>query len=461
MTRIPVLVPTRSRPGRLVCLIDSVLQNASSHGDTLDLLICDQSTETQELMIELNALSRKYEEHQIRYLGYRAQEAVIADLSVASGDGATVEFALARNLWGSSFGSNRNIGTLLYAGRSFASFDDDVCCEPLWVSNDLFRDIEADRTPPWSYVSFATAEKLEENIQKYDVSVARELLDSLSAKFYAQEDIGTINTDVKISSCGMVGDSGLGTHAALPLITCSDSLREAHASSHAFEIQLLSPYGIRQAARKTVSTPYAFLSTTFGLANETPLLPFFPFDRGEDHILATTLEVTDPLARIVHLPFSLRHAQSGSWRPHPRLTGLSLGVVIGAVLSFGVKSRLTQHEGVGTVLERFGQMPTAQWDTLIREILASFVIEQIEVWRRFLNSDIGLEDFLHGDRQLLDWISKYKLISADSLDRLMQLPDGTNLQSALLNYGKLLNAWSLLWRLSQDLGLLESRSQRF
>lgn len=299
-----IAVPTRNRPQLLSRVVDSILEDVGRSGRPVELLIADQSDPPVE---RRNAAclrrAAKRLNGDIYHLGSRARQATA---EIGPPETARLSGGPSRE---DRHGENRNWISLFFAGRPYASFDDDVVVSGVASSELRGADGPRPDSPiPWSFLAYPSHADMRSAVDALPVhrSVTAEIVDGLRR--------GGSGPGEAFVVPGVAGHSGLASHVLLSDTSCRLSARRLLASDQAFAGAMRATSVVRQAARHRVDAMKGLVATAFAVGNRAPTVPFMPWGRGEDHVLCKALRtggtaplVISPDLSVLHLP---QHARS-------------------------------------------------------------------------------------------------------------------------------------------------------
>lgn len=457
-----LIIPTRNRASLLRRAVNSVIVNADTYSRRLRLLICDQSRESEAKtnIAMLSGLAAAHPQHGFHYLGSAERIralGVLDTMGIARPDLA--RFALDPAPRSSdAFGANRNWALILTAGHHVISIDDDVICTPVRLATPPPDGISAPMgAPPWSLLGFDSRQHLAAAVTDVPIDAlsayCRDLGRRVPSPFGNPGDEGRVAEELKIvlTSSGVAGHSGLNSHAMMPALPCPVSRRAMFSSDRRFGATMRSGHTLRQCLAEQISTQAGFLATAYGMDNTEPLIPFFPFGRGEDQVFAKTLSSCGVNAAIKHLPFALWHEPTHGRLPADDVAVISSSMVMCALID-NVMSRAgddIRHsaQALGCALEQLTLGTHADWEAQITDAIASFARKQL----LFCASAAGADDlpsfaFATLDRQALLWERMMQSFATDDRDALkVQIRCLGDVKTMVCAYGELLQAWAALW----------------
>ena len=324
-----VAIPTCNRPELVNRAVESVVHDAEKSELHPHLLIVDQSDHDveREVIARLQGTAARTGAA-IYYLGKTRKRFLRAKLNISSALFHDKDES-SHSIPSHAFGSNRNWATLFFAGRRFASFDDDVI-----VSRHSFVGLSdemngGDAGEAGSFYAYRTRTKLGGRVSQSphaSSSIINEMLQSL--------DLAPETALESFAIPGVVGHSGMASHALIAETRCPSSRRHLFASDRSHEITLYSTCVVRQNATRTVLPMTSMISTAFARKNGLPLWPFITNGRGEDHILAKCLRAGSVNPYVVNLPFSVLHAPEHGRIPNATVQVASISSILSGLLDW-------------------------------------------------------------------------------------------------------------------------------
>jgi hypothetical protein len=363
VTTIRVCIPTRNRPHLLRRAIESLERDIRLAGIRCLLLVVDQSDPAIQNTNRsyLGKLSSEWFPN-VWHLGNRERKVIYSVSALYEPMQLTTEDARAAQEL--CYGENRNWPCLFFAGRPFISFDDDVVLRSARpkVTNRENR-LGVAGGAPCALLAFDSEQDLHAAVEWIDSSA----VDTLHKALCSTEP----ESQPQFVSCGVVGHSGLGTHALLAEVGCGVAREHLFASDRSFHRALRSTWVVRQSLSKTVTTMHGFMGTVFGTRNDRALVPFMPFGRGEDKIYATTIRHLRMHDTRLELPHSVLHLPDHGRIPHCEVdvissSSLTLAFIIGIaptdLLSFvrAARERLQSPEWQDIFIEMLGSYAQLQ-----------------------------------------------------------------------------------------------------
>jgi hypothetical protein len=292
---------TRDRPALLERAIRSYVANASAHGRSPSVLVCDDAADPRTRAAARLNLAHLRDDlaAPIAYVGEEEKRAFADALANESGvHRDVVDFALFDVAGcGATFGANRNAMLLLTCGELVLAADDDTVCRPATAPDPrggVALVGESDPQQYWFFDDIATA--LESGIY-VDADVLGEherLLGWTLASLVASEGsdvtgvcphmldgLSTGRGRVALTQGGILGDSGMHSGGSF-LATRGATRQRLLASEAAYRSALHSRAILRAPERPSVGHGPQLAGTVFGIDNRTPLVPFPPVLRNED-----------------------------------------------------------------------------------------------------------------------------------------------------------------------------------
>ena len=401
-------MPTGNRPQALQRSFESYLQNCSSINNVTNILIIDDSQDSQvNLEYRERLKTLQCNSHlSLRYAGPQELQKFLLDLH-DQGDipRSVIEFALMKpsHLPGLHSSGNRNALLLATVGELMFSADDDTLCQAVEspvMSKGLGLTSDSDASEYWF---FPTRDSLlrELSLQPFDaLREVQKLLGKSPAQILYDmggkaEDITThtINDEflrrltdpqarVTLAFPGLVGDCGWGapfgfwgapmgfllmegaTHSRL---TQTD--QHYHQSCTSREILRVTPTPILSDASFS-------MATFWGMDNRELLPPFFPIGRGSDVVFGWTTWHGIHHSLFGHIPWAMLHAPQNPREFHQgEMSRTASAFDIGKVLFTCFEMfQWNSHQGdsgqwlmtLGNFLKDISQLSPVQFDEFMR-----------------------------------------------------------------------------------------------
>lgn len=477
-------VVTKDRPELLARALESHRAVAQAQGRTVELAVYDDSVHP-----ELRALGARYagREEKRAYLDRLAARVPEVPRAVlAFGLGLDEPSRLGTSA-GTAAGANRNVALLDVAGTCALSVDDDTTARValgagldgpaglgaaaglvLTSAHDAttFR-FHADRagalgTAPWADVDpLALHERLlGRAVGALVAALPAEAVDLDTASAPLLRRLGAQGGRVRLTSLGLVGDSGMGSPAYYVLLG-EPTRSRLFADYPAFR---RTRAVLRQVDRPTVSAGTFLMGPSVGLDAREVLPPFLPYGRNQDGAYAVALRTLAPDGYLGHLPAAVEHAPADERRFGEGPSGgvaLLADVVIhaleGAPLA-SVAGAEARYARVGAHLIGLGALPP-------RELAELTVVERAGR----VASQIGrLQAALDGPPPgapaawVADVEAQVEHLRAAAVDPALALPSGwvkahglegaaRQLGEVLTLYGRLVEAWPAVFAAARAL----------
>ncbi len=389
-------VVTRDRTALLSRLLADHRRVAAAHGRAVEQVICDDSAR-----VEVRAQHRALPG--VRYAGLEEKQAYLDRLAARVPDvpRALLAFAMGlegRVLSGSSVGANHTVGILDAAGTCVLSVDDDTTARTALAppatglavtgAHDatVFR-FHADRDAAIAAAAWGDVDPLalHETMLGHAVGalVAARAgqpldLDGASAALVRRLARG----QVRVTSLGVVGDSGMGSPGYYLLL--GEPSRASLFADYALHRRTRAV--TRMVQRATVSAGTFLMAPSVGLDARTLLPPFFPYGRNQDGAYAVALRTLLPDAYLGHLPAAVEHLPGEARRFGEDADRAAMGTALLAdVLIHALELAPSGHglyvdgrfHQVGAHLARLGGLPPRELTELLTVERAGRVAGQV------------------------------------------------------------------------------------
>lgn len=344
-----VVIPTRDRASSALRSLDSVLRHASYHGRSVIAIVCDQSESPQNSIAfcsEAELVCKNYSS-ELRYIGRDEAERVSVKLAREFPDCDVKAMLAPRDRY--AYGANRNLGLLASFGRKALFVDDDVLFEPRVLCSPHFGPNDSGITdkdsPQWDLRLFGNEDQLLSATKPIGDCILRRHEDVLGRKPASSRtvDIDSVDTNsglslwresqpqgiIRIASCGIYGDSGIGSTASL-LASSSRHRNYLLGKQGSLLSGGADQFSVRQCRDLSIGRGSGYMSTCFSIDNRSPFFPFFPIGRGEDFALSSMIGGTQSL--FADLPFCVAHRRTQPSRTVLDFSYMSIGQYVGSVL---------------------------------------------------------------------------------------------------------------------------------
>lgn len=288
---------------------------------------------------------------------------------------------------GTRVGANHNVGLLDAAGACVLSVDDDTTCRvvPTRQDDTLCLTGVHDPTDFTFYgaqdVALAEAPLVEADLRALHATLlgrslgaltaAHTTLDHDSASAALLRRAGSATLDVRVTSLGLVGDSGMGSPSYYLLLP-EPSRRALYAD---YTRHRTTRAVLRAVARPTLSTGTFLMGPSLGLDARELLPPLLPYGRNQDGTLAVTLRALLPDVLIGHVPAAVEHAPAearrfaddAGWRGlgGTILADVLMNLIEAAPLGL-LPSGAPRFEALGRHLEGLASLPWRElWEMLV------------------------------------------------------------------------------------------------
>lgn len=455
-------IPTCDRPGRLMRTLVSYHDNGAAHGRTLEVLVADDtagSSGQHALVSRLQGLRAP-----VRYAG-RAEKARWARLLAESAGVQTevAEFACCGDLSAHDtlVGANRNCILLDSVGELCAMADDDVACRVARPVGALDRPVRLSSAGAPLDVAFfsdpdvardATVQTDEDVLALHEEWLGRpvlgcltELVDADDATPSTLRQLARGDAHIAASLIGIVGDCAWDD-AAFGLF-----VRGGEGRARSRE-------AVQAVARPTLTDRGdPLFGWCLGLDARTLLPPFAPLGRAEDVTFGVLLSRCFPDRYVAHIPRVLSHEPDG-------VRGFSSESPFAVGFNGWLPSVLTSLPVTGGPPERSLAELGAQLRDLGHASPAGFT----DFARRHLLESLATRTELL-EEGMPNASAAWRRDATDEIRRMRDaavVPDAQlftqaggreGLQSRLVRFGDVLDAWPLLWSAAGD---LRARGQR-
>ncbi|MPY90190.1 MAG: hypothetical protein GEU99_19980 [Luteitalea sp.] len=394
---------TCERPNVLERSVTSYLENARAHGRAIEAVVIDGSLNAAACPRNQDALRRAARSLNvdIRYAGAAERAAYVAALAAHGNLSREIlDFALGDPQgYGCSIGANRNALLLDTLGSLVLSADDDTICRP--TPHPAARDGlclygRRDPTELWSFadrksaLAFAPPADIdiaaahEAALGRSVSALARDHLESMGLRWgpLSTEDVRVLEAGtghVTLSFTGLIGDSGMATHAGL-LWGLDGACRSRVVDDEAtYRTALESREVLRVAPTLSAGALSHCMGTAYGFDNRSLLPPFMPVRRNQDGVFGAVLSRCRDEAVFAHLPLALLH--DAAPRSHGlRLASPMVGRQLSDVFLFCILAHprspgrhpcSTRLHQLGSYLEEVGALPLHEFQRFLRLQLAA------------------------------------------------------------------------------------------
>ncbi len=476
---------TRDRVEQLARGLRSWMECARAHERHMDFVVCDDSPGPEQrsrCAAEAEGLGRELG-FDVWYAGAEEKEAYAAALAAELAPDVAGADALARFcLLGAgdglpAIGANRNTLALHCAGEAYAASDDDVTCR-LARAPDGDADLALTSRDPTSFRFYGSVQDAISDARFEDVDPwaehGRLLGRSLDDVVAGQPGALALDLDemgdelfrtllsgrgtVRVTSTGLVGDSGMGKASYLLLLE-GDSLDRLLDDPDAYDSARSTRAVFRAAPRLTVSDSGHLMASAVAVDARALLPPFMPVLRNEDGIFVETLRVCTPGALVGHLPWAARHEP-------PRARAFADDEVVESVSAFraaeyvvrwtaqrslgaGERDPEARLASLGRHFRTLGALPPGDLEDLMMDAQWRHLSDVAMVLERRLEAEELPEAMAEDVERCLEHIVGH--VGAERSPAPVDLADGRTPAEAvalfgrlLADYGRLLEVWPLV-----------------
>lgn len=385
-------IVTADRPQKLRRLLSSLGQHLSRNGRRPSVLVVDGSRDPANqrgVQVIVDDTSRKFGLSCTR-VDRSGLKRFCEALGIEAADGAM------NALVPSTAGASRNALTLLTAGESVLSLDDDVLLTP-WTHESRLPGVHvAGHIDLREWRFFDDRRQALESAQPVH-------LDFLSAhEALLDRPLGRVATTagcdwtdacghvlvnlvagreprVRVTFAGVAGDSGL--HSPLRLLFATGPVAASMAADPDSYRRALHTREVHRIARRDLIThDHLCMAYCMGIANRALLPPFCPVGRNEDGVFGALLSIHDPLAMFAHLSVGVLH---DSERPalyddaaralafRTRVADLLIALTHNLASSVFAESPASRMRRVGGLLRDIGEANPRICEELVLEVLVA------------------------------------------------------------------------------------------
>lgn len=493
-TQLPldrVGIVTSDRPEKLAACLRSFRER---YGESVELVVFDDSADTSTRDENHRVAAVAGAGGPVSYAGEKEKRQFVAELAARSGIDEEVIGAAVADFDGCTFhcGANRNAVLLDAAGGAVVMVDDDTTSRVTRAAEALDGLRLSSVFDPWS-VSFFT--RVEDALkaaswQEVDILAAHRMLLGRSpaacvfrptvsgaassagdrhgvAVELNQADSGMISAfshgrgRIVATAAGVAGDSGMGVPTYS--LALRDSARE----------RLLENYESHRATRGvhrgadivTISNSPVFMGAHVGLDVRDTIPPFPPLFRNSDGVFGALLRTSAPESYVTFLPWLVEHAPPET-RPadfekivrsvsRVRANDIIRNLAIMYEPAPGVNDPRKRLQAIGRYLIALGEMPAADFDSLVRSEIASIVGRRLERLTRAVADYDGRpeawgEDCTRVINEGIRAVTEDELVVAD-------VPGPTveqrhrRFQRVIHRFGRVIEAWSALLGAAREL----------
>lgn len=472
-------IPTYNRPGALHRVVRSVIENATRHSRTVEIVVADDSDaehQTQNLAV----LDTLRAEHGIAiwYAGAAEKAAYARDLAAHCNlPEAVVRVALTHPTgWPGAPGANRNALLLHAVGEAFLTLDDDMVCEVarLPESDDrLALTSTYDPTEWWFYADPAETRRTATFVVEDFLGWHESLLGMNVGRVATEQaagaplDLDSLGNDflrnlepdggaVTFTMAGVLGDSGL--QESLPFFFADGATlqRLLHATG-GHRGAMASRQMARGVLRTTISdTPFC-MGANIGIDNRRLLPPFQTAARNEDGAFAQMVRATVPGSFIGFLPRTVVHDPVRQRVFPVEQFDATVGVFEGAeAILRMIREWPTPHGrstprqrmiSLGSYLTDLGRIPATEFERYLRDLWISWCAAEASHIERCMRRDAvqGPPVWVSDLRRYFDaLVARLEARPPITLRELAELPEADGravLQAYLRAFGGLLQVW--------------------
>jgi len=267
--------------------VESVAQNAHSHGHRVQVLIGSESesaTTQASIRDMLSSAARRW--GATGTVSYPAQTRLFATSLAADVDPKLIAWALTTDHsapLAPGPGAQRNIILLETADSPVIMTDDDAFAQTALLSTspaNRFRPVFSSRYLPADVLFVSSRAEALAAVVSADVDIVSRHMDVFGPTHGRWSDLPGLPVDrpVLVSTAGAYGDSAMGNSRSL--LTLDDAVRDLAFANYA--AIRTSRAIVRIPERLGVGTGTQLMTVHVGLDNRELLCPFFPLGRNED-----------------------------------------------------------------------------------------------------------------------------------------------------------------------------------
>lgn len=332
-------VPTADRPANLARLLAS-LSKRDLRDQDVNLLVVDDSRRPANS--ERTASLAAGHGGQVSDRAHRARVADHLSMKLQV-DPAILRQALLGDESTATYGAAQNSVLWHTQGKLVLAIDDDVMVDRA-VSLTPDVDVPRDHHPEglWFY------ERPDEVPCGAPLRFSL-LLQKLTAAFHDQ----TPDQQTAVAVLGLVGDPGTASSANMMTPANAITAHNCLLSDAQYRRSRQSRHVVRVAPGDAKRPMSAFMTAAYAVANDMPLIPFFPSYRGSDAIFGDVLSAAFPHYRLHFVPLALPHAPSESRSFEEDHATVRFSTVVLSILAHAVPSEAGSLEAVLTALVDF------------------------------------------------------------------------------------------------------------
>lgn len=316
-------IPTRGRPDMLARCAADLARSARDAYRAVELVVADGSTDPDQQAANRRVLSRLRADFPgpVLYAGPAEREHYVRALGDAGADPAAARFALLPDpAYRFAAGANRNLLALHAAGRGLLQLDDDTLSRAAPVPTPVAGVALTSHTDPTEFwfppepPDPAAGEASADLAGLHEALLGRGPgaggfggpldLDGADPTFFLR--LRPAGGRVRVTTAGVVGDSGMGSPLYY-LLFGAPSRDRLLASEAGYRAAVGGGPVLRAVTRPTVTTGSVCMGLNLGLDLRDPLPPFPPVLRNEDGVFGAVVGSCFHAALMGHLPAAVWH----------------------------------------------------------------------------------------------------------------------------------------------------------
>lgn len=471
-----VAVTTCDRSEYLSVCLESIAKQVRHFGRRCIVLVIDGSRLRKGRAANRRIVASMRATLSCQYFGPREIARVAAELSTRAG--TDLRWALK----GGSVGANRNVATLLAAGRDLLMVDDDIVLSPWTLAEPTGIKVVGHRDGRVSHFCRSRSELF--GLVRWspvDLLSAHETLlgSSLDAVCSGGADTSEACSDILGAVCdgaqpeivatqaGILGDPGLYCPYQLLLGKNATSDKLLHDEAQ-LDAALRFRCAVRAAETTIVSHEISLMTYCTGLSNRRPRVPFMPLGRNEDGTFGTMSSFVNSNAMVGHLAFGVVHDSGRSFlrddSPMVSARQTRISEVLTALTQFvSASSKHLSGEderrlALAATLEEWGQLDRGAFWRSVGELMITVRSRQLA------SLDLRQRGSSHRAKKE---IASYRSAIATTMStdgfaipsELVEREASTSAtQEYLVACGGLLRVWPFVWRESARLSWLDTRA---
>lgn len=408
--------------------VESVAQNAHSHGHRVQVLIGSESesaTTQASIRDMLSSAARRW--GATGTVSYPAQTRLFATSLAADVDPKLIAWALTTDHsapLAPGPGAQRNIILLETADSPVIMTDDDAFAQTALLSTspaNRFRPVFSSRYLPADVLFVSSRAEALAAVVSADVDLVSRHMDVFGPTHGRWSDLPGLPADrpVLVSTAGAYGDSAMGNSRSL--LTLDDAVRDLAFANYA--AIRTSREIVRIPERLAVGTGTQLMTVHVGLDNRELLCPFFPLGRNEDGLFSVTTRIVYPEEVRAFQPYGLLHdpedeRTAGDGDLHefmPPPADLVMQLVVACAPRPDIRGPADRMRALGAGLVEISSFPVSDFASILQDAWARSAMSyadrlgallqkfdrQPEIWAADVDSLIAtIHDLLHDPRRL-------------------------------------------------------------